>query len=98
MKKDEVTTMLRSAVSNAAPDVLDNVLHACDHEKGKVIYMEKKKNRGFTAFAAVAAVFVLLIAGIFIAKKQWLGHFKQRPCRRSFSRCKPQHRAEGRQG
>ena len=39
MKKDEVTTMLRSAVSNAAPDVLDNVLHACDHEKGKVIYM-----------------------------------------------------------
>ena len=35
MKKDEVTTMLRSAVSNAAPDVLDNVLHACDHEKGK---------------------------------------------------------------
>ena len=44
MKKDEVTTMLRSAVSNAAPDVLDNVLHACDHEKGKVIYMEKKKN------------------------------------------------------
>lgn len=73
MKKDEVTTMLRSAVSNAAPDVLDNVLHACDHEKGKVIYMEKKKNRGFTAFAAVAAVFVLLIAGIFIAKNNGLG-------------------------
>ena len=65
--------MLRSAVSNAAPDVLDNVLHACDHEKGKVIYMEKKKNRGFTAFAAVAAVFVLLIAGIFIAKNNGLG-------------------------
>lgn len=73
MKKNEVTTMLRSAVSNAAPDVLDNVLHACDHEKGKVIYMEKKKNRGFTAFAAVAAVFVLLIAGIFIAKNNGLG-------------------------
>ena len=68
MKKDEVTTMLRSAVSNAAPDVLDNVLHACDHEKGKVIYMEKKKNRGVAGFAAIAAVFVLLIAGIFIAK------------------------------
>ncbi len=73
MKKDEVTTMLRSAVSNAAPDVLDNVLHACDHEKGKVIYMEKKKNRGLTAFAAVAAVFVLLIAGVFIAKNNGLG-------------------------
>lgn len=73
MKKDEVTTMLRSAVSNAAPDVLDNVLHACDHEKRKVIYMEKKKNRGFAAFAAVAAVFVLLIAGIFIAKNNGLG-------------------------
>lgn len=68
MKKDNITEVLKSAVSNAAPDVLDNVLHACDHEKGKVIYMEKKKNRGFAGFAAIAAVFVLLIAGIFIAK------------------------------
>ena len=73
MKKDEATTMLRSAVSNAAPDVLDNVLHACDYEKGKVIYMEKKKNRSFAGFAAVAAVFVLLIAGIFIAKNNGFG-------------------------
>ena len=68
MKNENVTKMLKSAVSNAAPDVLDNVLHACDHEKGKVIYMEKKKSRGFAGFAAIAAVFVLLIAGIFIAK------------------------------
>ena len=49
MKTENINEMLKSAVSNAAPDVLDNVLHACDYEKGKVIYMEKKKNEiGFT--------------------------------------------------
>ena len=73
MKTENINEMLKSAVSNAAPDVLDNVLHACDHEKGKVIYMEKKKNRSFAGFAAVAAVFVLLIAGIFIAKNNGFG-------------------------
>lgn len=73
MKTENINKMLKSAVSNAAPDVLDNVLHACDHEKGKVIYMEKKKNRSFAGFAAVAAVFVLLIAGIFIAKNNGFG-------------------------
>ena len=73
MKTENINEMLKSAVSNAAPDVLDNVLHACDYEKGKVIYMEKKKNRSFAGFAAVAAVFVLLIAGIFIAKNNGFG-------------------------
>lgn len=62
-----IESKLRSAVSNAVPDVLDSVMDACDHEKGKVIYMEKKKNNTIRSLAAIAAVFVLVIAGIFLA-------------------------------
>lgn len=65
---DRIENTLRSAVSNAVPNVLDDIMDACDHEKGKVIYMENKKNNNLRSFAAVAAVFVLLIAGIFLAK------------------------------
>lgn len=44
MKNDKsIETKLRSAVSHAVPDALDDILSACDHEKGKVIYMEKKR-------------------------------------------------------
>ena len=69
MKNNEkVENTLRSAVSNAVPDVLDGIMDACDHEKGKVIYMESKKNNTLRSFAAVAAVFVLLIAGFILAK------------------------------
>ena len=73
MKNNEkVENTLRSAVSNAVPDVLDGIMDACDHEKGKVIYMENKKNNTLRSFAAVAAVFVLLIAG-FILARSFLG-------------------------
>ena len=69
MKNNEkVENTLRSAVSNAVPDVLDGIMDACDHEKGKVIYMENKKNNTLRGFAAVAAVFVLLIAGFILAR------------------------------
>ena len=60
--------MLRSAVSHAAPDAKDAILSACDHEKGKVIYMEKKRSSPLRGFAAVAAVLVLIIAGVFAVK------------------------------
>ena len=60
--------MLRSAVSHAAPDARDAILSACDHEKGKVIYMEKKRSSPLRGFAAVAAVLVLIIAGVFAVK------------------------------
>lgn len=66
--KDSIENMLRSAVSNAAPDVLDDIMDACDHEKGRVIYMEKKKKNNLRGFAAVAAVFVLLIAGFVLTR------------------------------
>ncbi len=65
---DRIENTLRSAVSNAVPNVLDDIMDACDHEKGKVIYMENNKNNKLRSFAAIAAVFVLLIAGIFLAK------------------------------
>ena len=69
MKNDNnIANMLRSAVSHAAPDARDAILSACDHEKGKVIYMEKKRSSPLRGFAAVAAVLVLIIAGVFAVK------------------------------
>ena len=65
MKNDKsIENKLRSAVSHAVPDALDDILSACDHEKGKVIYMEKKRTSPLRSFAAIAAVLVLVIAGI----------------------------------
>lgn len=68
MKDNSIESRLRSAVSHAAPDALDDILSACDHEKGKVIYMEKKRTSPLRSFAAIAAVLVLVIAGIFAVK------------------------------
>ena len=69
MKNDKnIENMLRSAVSHAAPDARDAILSACNHEKGKVIYMEKKRSSPLRGFAAVAAVLVLIIAGVFAVK------------------------------
>ena len=69
MKNDKnIENMLRNAVSHAAPDARDAILSACDHEKGKVIYMEKKRSSPLRGFVAVAAVLVLIIAGVFAVK------------------------------
>ena len=69
MKNDKsIETKLRSAVSHAVPDALDDILSACDHEKGKVIYMEKKRTSPLRGFAAIAAVLVLIVAGVFAMK------------------------------
>lgn len=54
MKDNSIESRLRSAVSHAAPDALDDILSACDHEKGKVIYMEKKRTSPLRSFAAIA--------------------------------------------
>lgn len=66
--ENNIEAMLRSAVSHASPAALDEILSACDHEKGKVIYMEKKKKSPMRSFAAIAAVLVLVIAGVFAVK------------------------------
>ena len=69
MKNDKsIETKLRSAVFHAVPDALDDILSACDHEKGKVIYMEKKRTSPLRSFAAIAAVLVLIVAGVFAMK------------------------------
>ena len=48
MKRDEIEAKLKDAVSNAAPDVLEDILRKCDEKKGAVIEMEQNtnKNRG----------------------------------------------------
>ena len=68
MKNNSIESKLSSAVSHAAPDALDDILSTCGHEKGKVIYMEKKRTFPLSAFTAVAAVLILLIAGVFVFK------------------------------
>ena len=59
MKDNSIESRLRSAVSHAAPDALDDILSACDHEKGKVIYMEKKRTSPLRSFAAPALSLML---------------------------------------
>ena len=72
MKRDEIETKLKDAVSNAAPDVLENILRKCDEKKGTVIDMEQNtnKNRGknkvLRACAAIAAAAALLVVGVLI--------------------------------
>ena len=57
MKNDKsIENKLRSAVSHAVPDALDDILSACDHEKGNVIYMEKKRTSPLRGFAAQPGV------------------------------------------
>ena len=63
-----IEEMLTSAAAHAAPDVLENILSECDTGKGRVIYMEKRKNNTLKVLSAVAAVFVLLVAGFFMGK------------------------------
>lgn len=66
MNYDPIEAKLKSALQKATPDVLDNILEGCDQEKGKVISMEKRKSKKLTRILSLAAVFVLLIAGVFL--------------------------------
>lgn len=74
MKRDEIETKLKDAVSNAAPDVLEDILRKCDEKKGTVIDMEQNtnKNRGknkvLRACAAIAAAAALLVMGVLIGR------------------------------
>ncbi len=67
MTEYEINRKLNSAVENTVPDVLSSVLQQCENlEKGKVIRMTETKKRKniFVKFAAVAAAFVILAAGV----------------------------------
>ena len=74
MKHNEIEAKLKNAVSNAAPDVLENILHACDQKKGTVIEMEQKantnkgKNKALRVCAAIAAAAAMLVMGVLIGR------------------------------
>ena len=71
MNNNNIEQLLSSAVEHATPDVREKILSSCDRGKGKVIKMEKKNNRTLKSIAAIAAVFVLIAAGIFIGRGLW---------------------------
>lgn len=74
MKHNEIEAKLKNAVSNAAPDVLENILRACDQKKGTVIEMEQKtntnkgKNKALRVCAAIAAAAAMLVMGVLIGR------------------------------
>lgn len=68
MNYDPIEAKLKSALQKATPDILDDILEGCDREKGQVISMEKRKNKKLSRILSIAAVFVLLIAGVFLYK------------------------------
>ena len=68
MNHDPIEAKLKSALQKATPDILDDILEGCDREKGQVISMEKRKNKKLSRILSIAAVFVLLIAGVFLYK------------------------------
>lgn len=68
MNYDPIEAKLKSALQKATPDILDDILEGCDREKGQVISMEKRKNKKLSRILSIAAVFVLLIAGVFLCK------------------------------
>lgn len=68
MNYDPIEAKLKSTLQKATPDILDDILEGCDREKGQVISMEKRKNKKLSRILSIAAVFVLLIAGVFLYK------------------------------
>ncbi|MBQ7302119.1 MAG: PepSY domain-containing protein [Clostridia bacterium] len=64
MKKRELENALRTAVTRATPDKLDDILSVCDRQEGTVISMtNKKKTSLLTRIVGIAAALVLLVAG-----------------------------------
>ena len=68
MNYDPIEAKLKSALQKATPDILDDILEGCDREKGQVIKKKKRKNKKLSRILSIAAVFVLLIAGVFLYK------------------------------
>ena len=68
MNSKNVEAWLRSSVSHAAPDSLDDILSACDSEKGKIPLVETKPAFPLRRLGAIAAMFAIVIVGVFAAK------------------------------
>ena len=67
MTKKDVEKKVAQAFTQNVPNVLDDILSECDKQKGRVITMSdtKPKRKIMRWTAAVAAAFVLMIAGVF---------------------------------
>ena len=65
MTNHDVESKIKQAFENATPDLLDAILQKSQQQKGKVIYMEKKKNKTAPTrrITAIAAALVLCIGG-----------------------------------
>lgn len=65
MDENRLNEQIRSALSHAAPDCLDEILASCEDRKGTVINMNERKKNRFVPIA-IAAALVLAIVGGFI--------------------------------
>lgn len=65
MTNHDVEIKIKQAFENATPDLLDAILQKSQQQKGKVIYMEQKKNKTapIRRITAIAAALVLCIGG-----------------------------------
>ena len=65
MTNHDVESKIKQAFENATPDLLDAILQKSQQQKGKVIYMEQKKNKTapIRRITAIAAALVLCIGG-----------------------------------
>ena len=65
MDENRLNEQIRTALSHAAPDCLDEILASCEDRKGTVINMNERKKNRFVPIA-IAAALVLAIVGGFI--------------------------------
>ena len=65
MTNHEMESKIKQAFENATPDLLDAILQKSQQQKGKVIYMEQRKNKtaSLRRITAIAAALVLCIGG-----------------------------------
>lgn len=68
MNSKNIEAWLRTSVSHAAPDALDDILSACDNELEKMPFEEAKPVFPLRRLGAVAAMLALVIVGVFAAK------------------------------
>lgn len=65
MRQTKTETKLRTAVSHAVPDVLEDILSGCEQQRGRAIQMESgKNNKNWVSYLlAIAAALVLMVGG-----------------------------------
>ena len=65
MTDHQLENKIKRAFENATPDLLDAILQKSQQQKGKVVYMEQKRNKtaAFKRLTAIAAALMLCIGG-----------------------------------